>query len=90
MFPAARATSISTSTSSSKLSKLQQPAYKWFGYYSQTSSFEVDKACIIQVAAYDLESGQSYTALVNPGHHQPKYVWGRNAYKEHGGLDTVC
>lgn len=64
--------------------KFQQQSWRWFGFDTETTGLNVEKDCVIQFAAYDLESGASYTALVNPAYHKPRYVFSTEAYRVHG------
>lgn len=62
----------------------QQQPWRWFGFDSETTGLDVERDCVIQMAAYDLESGDSYVALVNPAFHKHDYVFGSDAFKHHG------
>jgi DNA polymerase III epsilon subunit-like protein len=48
---------------------------KWFGFDTETCGMNVYQDEVIAVAAYDLDSGDAYTALINPALHNPSYKY---------------
>jgi hypothetical protein len=53
---------------------------RWFGFDTKTCGImpftaNVHEDEVIAFAAYDLESGDAYTALINPALHNPRYKY---------------
>lgn len=63
-------------------------SWRWFGFDTESCGLDVERHEVISIAAHDLESGDSYTALINPALHNPKYAFGAEAY--HGGCQPLC
>jgi hypothetical protein len=64
---------------------------RWFGFDTKTCGIMPFKANVhedevIAFAAYDLESGDAYTALINPALHNPRYKYRAGYHGEPGCL----
>ncbi|KAF6251647.1 hypothetical protein COO60DRAFT_596357 [Scenedesmus sp. NREL 46B-D3] len=83
---AAAAAAAATSTA---IRYALQPAAtpRWFGFDTETCGGSIFRNEVIAVAAYDLDSGEAYTTLINPALHNPSYVFG--AEELHGECNQV-
>jgi hypothetical protein len=64
------------------------PTPRWFGFDAETCGTDKFRQTfqheVIAVAAYDLDSGDAYTALINPALHNPRYKYREEREAYHG------
>jgi hypothetical protein len=50
---------------------------RWFGFDTKSCGADVFQDEVVAVAAYDLDSGDAYTAMINPALHNLSYKYTR-------------
>jgi hypothetical protein len=81
--PCSRISCRVSSTAAANKPRLQPAATpRWSGFHTEAFGVDVFKHEVVALAAYDLDSGDAYTALINPALHDPGCVFG--AGRTHG------